>query len=538
MAGLVGRGMTYIRQHGLRYTLRRSGEKVRERVFGAYDRVWQTMAPTEAELARQRADQPDAGLISIVVPVYNTRPELLMALAKSFAAQTYQRWEACLYDASTRADTREMLRRVEQVDTRIHVCYADVNEGLSGNTNRAIEMAQGTWIVLCDHDDLLTPDALWRVAKCAAEQQPDLIYTDEDKIIEDGSLHTDPHFKPDFCPDNLRSANYVCHLMALRRTLLDAVGGLDPAYDGSQDHELTLRCIEHTDRIAHVPYVTYHWRTLGTSMSHQHLDKCLDAACRAVMAHTARIGWPCRAEAERSILRLTYEIKGAPLVSVISAEPPAFDWPKIEHIPFTAGGSDYAAINAAAAKAKGNVLLFIAPGVRVDQPAFLRELLMYAQRDDVGAVTPVLTDRRGCITHAGFAIGGENLAACRNRGLQVREGGWHLLAAQSHNVAAVSPACFMIRRDHFRPFDTAYTTALGAVDWSLSLAAQGLCHVYTPHAAALCTDSRLLLLGRQRDAGDSARLRAAHPDLHDPCYSPRLSAEKGDFSIQTGKEEV
>lgn len=531
MAGLVGRGAAYIRQHGLRHTLRRGCEKLNERVFGSYDKVWRRICADETELARQRADQPAAGRISIVVPVYNTRPDLLLALARSFAAQTYADWEACLYDASTRADTREMLRQVEQVDPRIHVMYAAENEGLSGNTNRAISMASGAWIALCDHDDLLTPDALWRVADCIARQQPDVVYTDEDKITEDGARHTDPHFKPDFCPDNLCSANYVCHLLVIRRTLLDQVGGLDPAYDGSQDHELTLRLTEQTQRIAHVPYVTYHWRTLGTSMSHQHLDKCLDAGCRAVMVHNARIGWPCRAYPVNGVLRLEYEIKGTPKVSVICAEMPAVDWPDVEHVSYAGTALDFAAINRAAAEARGEVLLFVVPGVQMKEPSFLRELLMYAQRDDVGAVTPVLTDRRGGITHAGYALGGKALAVSRNRGLHVREGGWHQLAAQSHNVAAVSPACFMIRRDHFVPFDEKYRTALGAVDWCLRLHDRGLHHVYTPHAAAVCGDRDLLLLDARRDPEDAARLRAARPVLADPCYSPRLSADKGDFSI-------
>ena len=529
---ILNRVQIYLRQHGVRYTAKRAAEKVGERVFGTYDRLWREMTPDAAELARQRAQQPRAGLISIVIPVYNTRPELLTALIDSLCAQTYANWEAILYDGSTREETRAALRAAESRDERLRVTYAEVNEGLAGNTNRGIERARGEWIALCDHDDLLTPDALWRIAEAIEREAPDLVYTDEDKITEDGKRHTDPHFKPDFCPDNLRSANYVCHFMAIRRTLIDQVGGLDPAYDGSQDHDLTLRCTEHTSRIAHVPFVTYHWRTVGSSMSHQNLDKCLNAACRAVEAHAARIGWPCRATTVNSVIRLDYEIKGTPKVSVIADHLPKLDWPDIEHVPFQSTGDLMADMNRSAVKATGDVLLFVHPGVQDIQPGFLREMLMYAQRDDVAAVTPVLTDDKGGTTHGGYVIGGTNGAVCRNAGLRVINGGWHLLAAQSHNVAAVSAACFMIRRDHFMPLNERYQSGLGMVEWCLRLRAKGFVHVYTPHAKAVCTDRELLLLNEKRNADDLARLREDWPDLHDPCYSIRCDENKGDFTIK------
>lgn len=537
MPGLIRRVRDYIKRYGFAYMLRRAAEKAWNRVFRIYDRAWRRIQVSDAELRRQRENPIDAGLISVIVPVYNTRPELLTALAASLTAQTYPSWEACLYDGmSSRADTIEALDHIASLDRRIRVLHGQRNEGISGNTNFALDMARGDWIVLCDHDDLLTPDALYRVAEAILAHQPDMIYSDEDKVTEDGARHTDPHFKPDFCPDNLRSGNYICHLMAIRRSLLQVTGGLRPAFDGSQDHDLALRISEHTDKIIHIPRILYHWRTVGSSASHQHLDKCIQAACRAVQEHTERIGWPAEVAEEDGVIRLHYAIKGHPRISVIlmgrhtdkcqaalaASAPEGTEW-----LTADVAVSRYAAMNQAAARASGDILLFVDESVIPQTPDWMTELLMYAQRDDVGAVTPVMWNRRGRITHGGFAVGAKGIAVCRERGLPRRAGGWHLLMRQSHNVAAVSALCLMIRRDHLIPFDENYRGGLGAVDWCLRLSEKGLRHVITPHAGALCVSRDWLLLTDARNEGDMVAFRQAHGDaVYDPCYSTWLSREK------------
>ncbi len=494
---MIARIAAYIRMHGAAYTLRRVGEMFAQRVLHRYDRQYRRFAPDEAVLARQRTHQPPAGLISVVIPVYNTRPAFLRELADSLLGQTYQDWEAVLYDGcSTAVETRAALAQLPD-DPRLRVVYGTENAGISGNTNAAVALSRGAFTVLCDHDDTLAPEALFRVAEAIVRDAPDLIYSDENKLTEGGRFHTDPHHKPDFCPDNLRSGNYICHLTAVRRAVLDAVGGLRPAYDGSQDHDLVLRVSEVTQRITHIPRMLYHWRTVGASMSHQHLSRCQDAAARAVQDHMHRTGQPGACTVEGGVLRLRYEVAELSIRTIR-----------------TSGKARYADMNRQAAAAGEDVLLFLdesIPGLSAED---VRELLMYAQRDDVGAVTPMLTDGRGRITHAGFRVGGAQCAVCRNPGLPAAAGGWHGLNRTSHNVAAVSAACIMVRRDHFIPFDEAYTDGLGAVDWCLRLSQRGLRHVYTPHARAVCMEGALL-----RAWGDSARFRAAWPDVRDGCYS-------------------
>ena len=558
ITGFMNRVMAYISRHGVMHTVRRAWEKACDRFFLRYERMWRRDRAGADTLARQRANPVEgAGLISIIVPVYNTAPLLLKAMAESFMAQSYTNWEACLYDGqSTKPETISMLDTLAQQDERIRVLHGKSNEGISGNSNHALAMAKGEWIALCDHDDLLEPDALYLIAQTIQQQQPDMIYTDEDFINASGAVHTSPHFKPDFCPDTLRSGNYVCHLMALKRSLMDEIGGFRPAFDGSQDHDVALRASEKTERIAHIPRVLYHWRQMGASMSHQQLQRCLDAGARAVEEHIARLGYPGRVTHHNAQLRIAYDVDEKSSVRVIvsdegenTLEPclTALADAAWEHVTVTVispraplawlkSEITPAALNQAARIAREDYILFLRSSVMMQGRDWLREMLMYAQRNDVGAVTAMLTDKRGRIVHAGYAVNMENAVQCRGLGVVARTGGWHGLMNTSHNVAAVTDGCCMIRRDHFIPFDEAYHEGLGVVDWSLRLAKDGLRHVVTPFAKGVCTlpdtMERALLTGRNRHQEDLKRYLSAWADVEDPCYSSRFRKHKADFRAE------
>ena len=540
------RAQRYVAANGVRGTVRRAGEKTAERIGRTWDRAWRRLAPDEETLAKQREDQPNAGLISVVIPVWKTEPKLLEALIDSLIAQTYLNWEACLYVTGDREDTDGALKQALEKDRRIRVLHGE-NGGISANTNQAIEMSRGDWIALCDHDDLLPPDALWTLAKEIARDECDVIYTDEDKIGERGRVHTEPHLKPDFCPDTLRSMNYICHLMAARRTLVEEVGGLRPEYDGSQDHDLALRLSEKTDRIRHLPHIGYHWRTVKTSMSKQHEDQCLEAAARAVTDHMERIGWPGTVTAENGVLRLRYflrELSGAAFVvakSTREAEPCMKALRAVLPAEITVkaaiGENRFEAMNHAAARADRGLLLFVDAAVRGFTPHFFRELAMYAQRPDVGMVTPMLTDAFGHVTHAGFAVGVTGGLRCRNQGLPRTAGGRFQLNRVSHNVGAVSPACFMVRRSVWQPLDPAYHTAFAAADACMAMSEKGLRHVFTPHARAICAEpEKLLLLTEDRDAEDLERFRERWGEVKDPCWNPGLRDDRGNLSPRRAGE--
>ena len=180
----------------------------------------------------------------------------------SILAQTYGKWEVCIADGSPKGKSLEkILKRYSEKDSRIHYRILGENLGISGNTNAAMDMAKGDYIVLADHDDTLTPDALYELAKAVSKDQDnDVIYSDEDKLDMDGGALFEPHFKPDFNIDLLTSTNYICHLFAVKRELVEKVGKFDHRFDGAQDYDFIFRCTENAKKICHVPKVLYHWR--------------------------------------------------------------------------------------------------------------------------------------------------------------------------------------------------------------------------------------------------------------------------------------
>ena len=558
----------YMEGHGAGYTLRRLWQKASQRYFGTYDRVRKKEICPEEELARQRENQPEGGLISVVIPVYNTDPRMLRELLDCLRAQTYRNFEVILYDGcSTREETREALREAERgpdgASGVFRVVWGKENRGISGNTNAAAALAAGEYAALADHDDLLTPDALWRVAECIARERaagraPDLIYTDEDRVTENSRSHMDPHYKAEFCPDTLCSDNYICHLAVIRKALLEETGGLRSGFDGSQDHDLMLRVTEKARKICHVPYTLYSWRENSASMSHTDLQKCLESGCRAAEEHEARLGRKVTAEPVHKAIRLRYEIpEDAVVDAVIHGETEEAcavcfallreesGWQKLrEHFAVSAPEERIRAVNRAAAECSlggsdlagsNRYLLVLDAAARKFSRGFVEELLMYAQRADVAGVTPVLVDRRGRITHGGFALGMDGGAQCVNEGLHHGAGGWHDTMNKAHNVSAVSLGCFLVRRDNWIPLDEGYASGLVMADLGLRQRERGKWFVYTPHAAARMDRRALLLSGGKRGTEadtDLALLESRWGRISDPCYSSRFSRKKANYSVK------
>lgn len=558
MGGLAGRVREYVRLNGISYTARRAVEKFRDQYLREYDRLYRRVRATPADLEQQRHRAwKETPLISILVPVYNTNPRMLRELADSFLAQTYPHWEAVLLDgASTKPETAAMLREIAGLDERFRVIFSGENLHISGNSNAALTHARGEWIALCDHDDLYTPDALYWVMDAVEREQPDFLYSDEDKVTEDGRVYFAAHFKPDYCPDNLRSGNYICHLMVMRRSLMDAAGGFRSAFDGSQDHDLALRCMEHTTRVTHIPRVLYHWRSVGSSMSHQNLMRCVDAARRAVEEHINRVGPGGNVTLENNCLRIHYRIPREKKVSLIVLDSgeegqlrrclaalQATDWPEMETLILSnrqempgrtiAVGEigRFAALNLGAGEATGDYLAFVDSSVVVEDPGWLRELMMLAQREDILAAIPALFDGRGRILHAGYALGMERVASCRQQGLPRTAGGWHGLEHTAHNVGAVSAACLLTRRACFQPFDETYQSDLGSVEWSLRVRQQGGWFAFTPFSRATAPHGAPVLYDGEAHPQEEARITASCPSLYDPCYSPLFSHKKADFHL-------
>lgn len=479
----IRRVADYIRRNGAAYTLRRACGMLSERVLHSYDRQCRRTDPAPGELASQRANQPPAGLISIAIPAYNTRPAFLQALADSLIAQTYADWEAVIYDGGS-SDAAAIAAMDALDDQRIRVIHAAVNEGISGNTNRAIAACRGDYVALCDHDDTLTPDALWHVAQAICRDAPDMLYSDEDKLDEDGRIRTDPHRKPDFCPDNLRSGNYICHLMVVRRTMLTELGGLRPDFDGSQDHDLALRATELAGRIVHIPRILYHWRMLDTSFSHQRAERCVQAACAAVHDQLTRLHIPGRVAMESLRVRIRYDVPETAVTAII--------WGR-GRIPALPAGmeilrvNDPAELNAAAHRAAGDHLLFLLAGMKPLDRSWLSELLMHAAREGVGCVGSAILDGERFYRHAGYAVDVPGGAVSHHAGQWLYGHPYMITDRTVRNVTGASAALMMIRRETFLQAGgfSEYASDLRGADLGLRCLQMGLANVYTPHARML-----------------------------------------------------
>ena len=544
---MIDRIREYQQSHGTAYTLKRLGQKAAQQLLGTYDRRWLRERASEEELKAQRENQPEAGLISVVIPVYNTDPKMLGDLLDSLESQSYLNFEAVLYDgASTRAETAAVLKTRGEKEPRFRIIRGEENRGISGNTNEALKLARGEYIVLCDHDDLLAQDALWRTAECIVEKHPDMIYSDEDRITQNGRRHMDPHYKPDYCPDNLVSDNYICHMTVIRKAVLEETGGLRSGFDGSQDHDLFLRVAEKTDKIEHLPYILYSWREVFSSASHRNLYTCLENGCRAAVEHEAAFGRKVDAVPVNKEIRLWYEIPEDVSVEAIvhgDSEEECqeclgelqfrTDWPKLTGSIIVAGETErIALINEAARTSTADYLLILDAGVTEMNRYFIREMLMYAQREDVAGVTGVLTDRKKHITHGGLALGMEHTVQCVNEGLFVTAGGWHDMMNKVHNVSAVSLCCLMVKRENWLDLDEGYRGGLAAADLGLRQKQGGKWFVFTPHAQAVKEPCSLLLSGEERDPEDIVRYEERWgKDVYDPCYSQRFGKKKANYQF-------
>lgn len=454
----------FLKENGLKALILKSKHKI-QGIDDDYDYAewWNLTKPSEEELEEQK--KKTFGYMpkfSIVIPVYKTPEKFLKEMLDSIVEQTYANWELCIADGSPAGESVEtVLKKYAEKDARIRYQVLGENRGISGNTNAALEMAEGDFIVLADHDDRLTPNALFECAKKLNENENcDVLYSDEDKLDMDGDELFDPHFKPDFNPDLLTSVNYICHLFVVKKELLDKVGGFRAEYDGAQDYDFIFRCTENAKQICHIPKVLYHWRCHPNSTASNPESKlyAFTAGSRAIMDHYKRVG----IEAEKvekgvdyGIYHTTFKIKDAPLVSVIipnkdhtvdldncirpmltegtyknlefvivennSTEQVTWDYyEKIQkefpnvHVVRWEREFNYSAINNFGVQhAKGEYLLFMNNDIELIAKNFVEEMLGFVQREDVGIAGARLLYEDDTIQHAGVVIGFGGIAVIR-----------------------------------------------------------------------------------------------------------------------------
>ncbi len=527
---------------------------------------------------------------SIVVPLYNTPKIFLNEMIKSVLNQTYEKWELCIADGSDAEHNyvEAICQKYVMKDSRIRYKKLEKNLGISENTNACLQMATGNYIGLFDHDDLLHPSVLYLYMEEICNHDADYIYCDELTFTGKKKKIVGINYKPDFSIDYLRSNNYICHFSVFSRELLNKVGGFNARFDGSQDYDMILRLTEQAVHIRHVPEILYFWRAHKNSVASDISAKMytIDAAKQALVEHYKRCGLECEVENTKilSWYRTKYKIMGSPLVSIIipnkdsveilkqcidsiinkstyenyeiiivennSENEETFQYYKtlelIDNIKVVIWEEEfnYSKINNFGFQyANGEYVLLLNNDIEVITPSWIEEMLMFNQREDVGAVGAMLYYPNDTIQHAGVIVGIGGVAGHSHKYFPRGDYGYmgRLMIAQ--NLSAVTAACMMLKRsvyEEVRGIDEGFAVAFNDVDFCMRIREAGHLICWTPYAElyhheSISRGQEDTLEKQKRFLGEVERFQERWKEeleAGDPYYNRNLSLIREDFSYE------
>ena len=529
-------------------------------------------------------------LISVVMPVYNPDTGYLRQAIDSVIRQVYSNWELCIADdCSTEPQVREILEEYAAKEDKIKIVFRQENGHICRSSNSAIAIAGGEYIALLDHDDLLAPHALARVAELLNQHpEADFIYSDEDKV-DHNNVHRDHFFKPDWCPDSFLSRMYTCHLGVYRRSLVNEVGNFRAGFEGSQDYDLVLRFTEKTDKIYHIPDVLYHWRihVESTASGSEAKLYAIDAAKKALSEALLRRNEPGKIISHPKYLgiyAIRYLIKEPKLVSIIIPTKDLADvlnvclesiftkttYSNYEVIVIDNGSSEtkthkcfdywqkkqpnrfkcytydvpfnYSQINNyGVSKAQGDYILLLNNDTKVVSPDWLEAMVEQAQRPSIGAVGTMLLYPDDTIQHAGVVLGLGGVAGHSHKHFHGSHPGYISQLVAVNNYSAVTAACLMCRREVFEEvggLEEDLAIAFNDVDFCLKIISRGYRNIHLPHVVLYHYESKSR--GYEDTPSKQARfsqeVNYMRQKWHqicdsDPCYNPNLTRCREDYSL-------
>ncbi len=600
----IQKGLRYLKHFGLKEFLVRLSERMEPEEV-PYGPWYEEHRAKPEELERQRKQsltwenfsggEESACVFSIAVPVFRTPAKFLCEMIESVRSQSFPFWELCLANADPEdREVAEILERYCRENRRIRVKNLKENKGISENTNAALAMARGEFVGLLDHDDLLAPDALYEMAaRLEKDEGIDVFYTDEDKVTTDLSEHFQPHLKPDFNLDLLRSNNYICHFFVVRREIAERIGGFRPEFNGAQDYDFIFRCTEQAEKIVHIPRILYHWRVHSASTADNPASKmyAYEAGKRAIEGNLERSGvrGVVSLRQDYGFYDVHYPVEGEPLVSILIPNKDQKEtlmhcirsvletstWknleiliiennsereetfacyrelekdPRIRILTYPGKTFNYSAINNfGVQQAKGEYLLFLNNDIEVITPDWIEQMLGNCQRPEVGIVGAKLYYPDNTIQHAGIIIGIGGIAGHAFLGLARAKSGYLHKASLQMDYSAVTAACMMMKAEAFRKaggFEEKLTVAFNDVDLCLRTVEQGWLVVYDPHVEMYHYESK------SRGAEDSEeKLRRFQQEIEfmrtrwirllkdgDPNYNPNLTLSKWNYSLRGRKK--
>ncbi len=526
------------------------------------------------------------------MPTYNTPAPLLCEAIDSVLSQIYPHWQLCIADdASTAPHVREILTEYAQGDSRIRLVLREENGHISAATNSAFGTAEGDWIALLDHDDILRPHALAEVA-LEIERHPDaeLIYSDEDKLDMRGRRY-DAYFKPDFSRELFRSQNYLNHLTVHRAANIRAVGGWRKGFEGSQDYDINLRILERIDqcRIRHIPKILYHWRAVegSTATAGGEKNYAYDAGLRALREHAERLKLPAVVEPapDTPFYRMHFSVpRPAPLVSLIiptrdkvellrgcidsirrkttyaayeiivvdngSVEPATLAYfeeiARLDNVRILSWDKpfNYSAINNhAVSEANGEIVGLVNNDIEVISPDWLTEMVSWAAQEDIGCVGAKLYYADDTVQHAGVVLGIGGVAGHSHKHYPRVHRGYFSRLKVLQNLSAVTAACLIVRKDVYESVgglnEVDLTVAFNDVDFCLRVREAGYANVWTPYAELYHLES--VSRGVEDSVEKQERFRKEVNFMMnrwgsalttDPAYSANLTLLREDFSLR------
>lgn len=537
------RTVRYLKRYGAMATVKQISKKLSgkdQAIVDLYPAWRKKHEIKQAELDEQRGIKFDyEPVFSIVIPLYNTRIKFLREMIDSIINQTYGRWELCLADGTgENSPLIPVLKEYAEKDTRIKYSVLKDNNGISENTNAAISMASGEYIVLADHDDIVPANALFECAKALNEGKKagkniDVIYSDEDKVDMKGKKYFEPHFKSDYNIDLLCSMNYICHLFVVKSSLVEELKKRDGAvlrreYDGAQDHDFILRCCELAENVYHIPKILYHWRCHldSTAANPESKMYAFEAGRKAVEEHYKRIGVSAEVVHGQfyGMFKTNYKWTEEPLISIIipnkdhiadlrkcmdsidnkssyrnyefiivennSTEPETFEYYKSISerdnvtVLYYEGDFNFSRINNFGEKhARGEYVLLLNNDTEIINPDCLKEMLGYCMREDVGIVGARLYYEDDTIQHAGVVLGFGGIAGHTFIGSSRYDDGYFSRIICAQDYSAVTAACMMVKKAVYEQvggLNEDFKVAFNDIDFCMMVRKAGYLIVYNP----------------------------------------------------------
>lgn len=532
------RGYSYLKNKGIGSTIIKAKRHIKEQV-SYHRRPALDVTILEKQRKRQFKYSP---LISIIVPLYKTPESFLRAMIDSVREQTYSNWELCLADGTAcESEITEIVQEYMKEDKRIRYKLLDTNAGISGNTNEGLKMAAGEFIGLADHDDLLTPDALYEVVRAINKNRLiDTVYTDEDKTDLSGKVFSMPHFKPDYNPDYFMANNYICHFFLTKREIALSTGGFDSNYDGAQDYDFICKCIERSEVVHHIPKVLYHWRCHSDSTAGRPESKlyAYENGVKVVSDHYKRCGINAKVSMypdAYGYYRTEYLCDKTDISIIYTGnnknEDRHITWPHEEYYV-----DDYnpEKINDIIRRQNNRYVLLLDNSLYITDEG-ISNLVGNVMREDVAAAGGRIYDRRDKLVYGGLVLGVKGFFGYSFQGASSKDRGYYLRINVPQNTMGVDIRCMMIDREYFDKvggFGVEFPATMSGVDYCLKVVSST--GKLISYAADTVVKSNRTIKPEQYDRADidsfisvwGKRIKQG-----DPFYNRNLTLNRTDYSL-------